>query len=134
MVMEHRRSWTVTLDGVDRRIDVVYGALLGWMSIEVDGERRKRGWREWQTVFGGANLACEVNGRRLAARVTQPFGRQVYSFALRIDGELQPGSDPQPEPGKLKRQTLIRIIAWPFLVSGVLIALAVVARVIDRLI
>ena len=107
--MEHRRSWTVSLDGVDRRIDVVYAALLGWMSIEVDGERRKRGWREWQTVFGGAELSCDIDGHRVDARVTQPYGRQQYAFALSIDGELQPGSDPQPEPRALKRQTLIAV-------------------------
>jgi len=99
----------VSLDGVDRRIDVVYAALLGWMSIEVDGERRKRGWREWQTVFGGAELSCDIDGHRVDARVTQPYGRQQYAFALSIDGELQPGSDPQPEPRALKRQTLIAV-------------------------
>ena len=107
--MEHRRSWTVTLDGVDHRIDVVYKALSGWMSIEVDGQRRQRGWREFQTVFGGAVLSCDLDGHRLEARITQPFQQQLYSFALRIDGEVQPGSDPQPEPGNLKRQTLIAI-------------------------
>lgn len=134
MVMEHRRSWTASLDGVEHRVDVIYAALLGWMTIEVDGEQCRRGWREWQTVFGGADLSCEVNGHRLDARVTQPFGRQAYAFALRIDGEVQPGSDFQPGSGWLKRQTLIRIIAWPFVASAVLIAIAVVARVIDRLI
>ena len=107
--MERRRSWTATLDGVDHRIDVVYAALSGWMTIEVDGKRCRRGWREWQTVFGGAELSCEVSGHRVDARITQPFGNQAYSFALRIDGELQPGSDPQPEPGNLKRQTLVAI-------------------------
>jgi hypothetical protein len=107
--MEHRRSWTATIDGVDHQIDVVYAALSGWMTIEVDGQRCQRGWREWQTVFGGAELSCDVHGHRLVARITQPFGQQAYSFALRIDGELQPGSDPQPEPGNLKRQTLIAI-------------------------
>jgi hypothetical protein len=107
--MEHRRTWSVTLDGVDHRIDVVYKALSGWMSIEVDGQRRQRGWREWQTVFGGAVLSCDLGGHRLDARVTQPYNRQEYSFALKVDGELQPGSDPQPEPGRLKRDTLIAI-------------------------
>ena len=107
--MEHRRSWTVTLDGVDRRIDVVYKALSGWMSIEVDGQRRQRGWREFQTVFGGAVLWCDLDDHRLEARITQPFQQQLYSFALKIDGEVQAGSDPQPEPGNLKRQTLIAI-------------------------
>lgn len=105
--MEHRHSWAVTLDGVDRRIDVVYKAMSGWMSIEVDGKRCKRGWREWQTVFGGAVLSCDVAGHRLEARVTQENLQQVYKFALRIDGTLVPGSDPQPEPKNLKRGTLI---------------------------
>jgi hypothetical protein len=109
VVMERRRTWTATLDGVDHQIDVVYAALSGWMSIEVDGLQRVRGWREVQTVIGGANLSCVIDGHRLDARVTQPFGQQVHAFALRIDGELQPGSDPQPEPAALKRQTLIAI-------------------------
>ena len=118
--MEHRRSWTATIDGVERRIDVVYRAMSGWMEIEVDGQQRKRGWREWQTVFGGATLSCDVDGHRLDARVTQPFGQQAYSFALKIDDELQSGSDPQPEPKKLKRQTLIAI-GWLTLVIGVIV-------------
>jgi hypothetical protein len=126
--MQHRRSWTATLNGVDHRIDVVYAALSGWMSIEVDGERRQRGWREWQTVFGGADLSCQLDGHRLNARVTQPWGRQEYAFALRIDGELQPGSDPQPEPGNLKRQTLIAIGLLALLIFVVTFVPAVVSR------
>ena len=109
MVMEHRRSWTATVDGVDHRIDVVYRALTGWMEIEVDGARLARGWREWQTVAGGANLSCAIDGHRVDARITQPFARQDYAFALKIDGQLQPGSDLQPEPRALKRQTLAAI-------------------------
>ena len=107
MVTEHRRTWSVNLDGVDHQVDVIYRGLSGWMSIEVNGEQCKRGWREWQTVFGGATLSCEVAGHRLDARVTQEQLQQVYKFALRVDGELQLGSDPQPEPGNLKRGTLI---------------------------
>ena len=118
MVMQHRRSWTVTLDGVEHQIDVVYAGLSGWMSIEVDGQQRKRGWREWQTVIGGAVLSCELDGHRLDARVTQPFGRQQYAFALSIDGFIQPGSDAQPEPAKLKRQTLI---AFGVLMAGIFV-------------
>ena len=76
----------------------------------------------------GAVLSCDVDGHRLDARVTQPYGQQVYSFALRIDGELQPGSDPQPEPGKLKRQTLIAI-GWFALVIGVIV---VVTQILTR--
>jgi hypothetical protein len=55
---EQRRTWLVLLDSRECRIDVIYAALLGWMSIEVDGERRARGWREFQAAFGGATLAC----------------------------------------------------------------------------
>jgi hypothetical protein len=128
VVMQHRRSWTATLNGVDHRIDVVYAALSGWMSIEVDGERRQRGWREWQSVFGGADLSCELDGHRLDARVTQPWGRQEYAFALRIDGELQPASDPQPEPANLKRQTLIAIGLLALLIFVVTFVPAVVSR------
>lgn len=107
--MEHRRSWTATLDDVDYRIDVIYHALSGWMEIEVDGVRQARGWREWQTVVGGANLSCDIGAHRVDARITQPFARQDYAFALTIDGQLQPGSDPQPEPRALKRQTLLAL-------------------------
>ena len=131
--MEHRRSWTATIDGVDHRIDVVYAALSGWMTIEVDGQRCQRGWRDWQIVFGGAELSCEVHGHRVDARITQAIRQQAYSFALRIDGEPQAGSDFQPESAWLKRQTLIWIIAWPVVASAVLIAAAVVGLVIDRL-
>jgi hypothetical protein len=107
--MEHRRSWTVELPERRMRIEVIYRALFGWVSIEVDGRQQARAWREFQTVFGGATLACDVKGHRIEARVTQPFSRQEYAFALRVDGELQPGSDPQPEPSSLRRQTLIAI-------------------------
>ena len=105
-MMEKRHTWDAKIDGVDHRIEVVYAALSGWMTIEVDGQRAARGWREFQTVFGGATLSCDVGRHRIDARVTQPWGQQQYAFALAIDGFLQPGSDPQPEPGALKRQTL----------------------------
>ncbi len=123
--MEHRRSWSVTLEGVDHRVDVVYKALSGWMSIEVDGDQQKRGWREWQTVFGGAVLSCDLHGHRLEARITQPFQQQVYAFALQIDGQLQPDSDPQPEPGNLKRQTLIAIGWLTLSITVVIVGLRV---------
>lgn len=110
-MMEHRRTWTLVLDGTSHEIVVIYAALLGWMSIEVDGTRRARAWREWQTVFGGAVLSCELGTHRVDARVTQPYGRQEYAFALSVDGEIQPGSDPQPGPRALKRQTL-RALGW----------------------
>jgi hypothetical protein len=127
--MEHRRSWAVTLDGVDRRIDVVYKALSGWMSIEVDGEQCKRGWREWQTAFGGAVLSCDVAGHRVEARVTQEHLQQVYKFALRIDGTLVPGSDLQPEPRNLRRGTLIAF-GWMTLSIAVIV---VVTQILTRM-
>ena len=76
------------------------------MTIEVDGQRAARSWREFQTVFGGATLSCALGPHLIEARVTQPWGQQQYAFALAIDGALQPGSDPQPEPRALKGQTL----------------------------
>jgi hypothetical protein len=109
-VMEHRRQWTVTINSRTRIVEVVYAALFGWMSIEVDGVKRARGWREWQTVVGGATLSTDVDGRRLEARVTQSFGRQEYAFALRLDGALLPGSDPQPEPRAVTRRTRIALL------------------------
>ena len=125
MVMEHRRAWSMTLDGVDYRVDVIYKALSGWMSIEVDGKQCKRGWREWQAAFVGAVLSCAVAGHRLDARVTQENLQQVYKFALRIDGVLQPGSDPQPEPRNLKRGTLIAF-GWMTLgITAVIVGLRV---------
>jgi len=105
-MMEHRRAWKATIDGVDHRIEVVYAGLSGWMTIEVDGQRAARGWREFQTVFGGATLSCALGRHLVEARVTQPWGQQQYAFALAIDGALQAGSDAQPEPRALKRQTL----------------------------
>ena len=105
-MMEHQRAWNATIDGVDHRIEVVYAGLSGWMTIEVDGQRAARGWREFQTVFGGATLSCTLGRHLIEARVTQPWGQQQYAFALAIDGALQPGSDPQPEPRALKGQTL----------------------------
>ena len=127
--MEHRRSWAVILDGVEHRVDVVYGALVGWMTIEVDGERCKRGWREWQTVFGGAELSCDIAGHRLEARITQENLQQVYKFALRVDGQLMPGSDPQPEPKNLKRGTLIAF-GWMTLSIAVIV---VVTQILTRM-
>jgi hypothetical protein len=109
-LMEHRRRWTVTIADRVRTVDVVYAAMFGWMSIEVDGVRVARGWREWQTVVGGATLRAHVDGRAIEARVAQPFGRQEYAFSLRLDGELLPGSDPQPEPRAVTRGTRIALL------------------------
>jgi hypothetical protein len=126
--MEQRRSWSVRIEGADHRIDVVYAALSGWMSIEIDGQRRARGWREFQTVFGGARLSCRLIGHAIDARVTQPWGRQDYAFALAIDGVLQPGSDPQPEPRALKRQTLRGIGVLALVIFLVTFVTTVVSR------
>jgi hypothetical protein len=88
-----RRSWTVDLGGQPRRVDVDYKSLTGFMSIEIDGQRVARAWREWQTVAGGATLKAAFAGRVFEARVTQSFGAQDYRFALRLDGQVLPGSD-----------------------------------------
>jgi hypothetical protein len=117
-MMEHRHSWRVNLGGGVHDVDIVYRALSGWMSIEVDGVRVARGWREFQTVFGGAELSCELDGHRLHARVTQPWGRQEYAMALAVDGVLQPGSDAQPDRKALNSETL-KAIALLTLVIGV---------------
>ena len=105
-MMEKRRAWNAEIDGAEHRIEVVYAGLSGWMTIEIDGERAARGWREFQTVFGGATLSCVLGRHRVDARVTQPWGQQQYAFALAIDGTPLPGSDPQPDPRASKRQTL----------------------------
>ena len=122
---EHRRTWTVVLDGEAHRVDVVYAALLGWMSIFVDGERRARGWREFQSAFGGATLACTVDGHRIEARVTQPYLVQSYAFSLSLDGQVLPGSDPQPAS---QRQWAIGIVGAVAAVVLFLIALVLVKQ------
>src|SRR6478672_2229432 len=103
------RSWTVALDDAPATVRVEYAALFGWMSIFVDGVRVTRAWREWQSVWGGAELSCTVAGHRLEARVTQPYGRQEYAFALRVDGDLQPGSDDLPPRRAAKRNTVVAL-------------------------
>ena len=50
--------------------------------------------------------AARSTGHRIEARVTQPFGSQDYSFALSVDGRLEPGSDDLPAPSTVKRSTL----------------------------
>ena len=101
-----RRTWPVDLDGRPREVTVEYASLSGWMSVLVDGERLARGWREWQTVFGGAVVSGEVDSHRIEARITQQFGTQDYLFALFVDGRLEPGSDDLPVASTLKRSTL----------------------------
>ena len=108
-MLTFERSWTVALEDAPATVRVEYAALFGWMSIFVDGVRVTRAWREWQSVWGGAELSCTVAGHRLEARVTQPYGRQEYSFALRVDGILQPGSDDLPPPRAVKRNTVVAL-------------------------
>jgi hypothetical protein len=95
------------------------------MTIEVDGQPSSRGWREFQTVFGGATLSCFLGRHRVEARITQPWGQQQYAFALAIDGALLPGSDPQPEPHTLTRQTLraLAVLAIVIFVSTLAVRL-----------
>ena len=111
-----RRTWTVSLDGRTRDVIVEYASLSGWMTIMVDDERLSRAWREWQTVFGGAMVSGELDGHRIEARVTQRFGTQEYSFALFVDGRLEPGSDALPEPSTLRRSTLRGAAALVFVI------------------
>lgn len=117
---EHRRSWIVVLDGETHRVEVVYAAMLGWMSVFVDGQRRARGWREFQSAFGGATLACTVGGHRLDARVTQPFLIQDYAFSLSVDGQVQPGSDAQPARSQQWVIGLIGVVAIALVVLALL--------------
>ena len=119
--MTFRRAWPVALDGVQHEVVVEYAALLGWMSIYVDGARVARAWREWQSVWGGADLSCDLAGRRLQARVTQPYGRQEYSFSLSVDGVIQPGSDDLPPPRAVKRNTILALGALALIVALVTI-------------
>ena len=108
-MLTFRRTWSVAVDGAEHEVVVEYAALFGWMSIFIDGARVSRGWREWQSVWGGAELSCDIRGHRLDARVTQPYGRQEYWFALRIDGDVQPGSDDLPAPRAVKRNTILAL-------------------------
>jgi hypothetical protein len=118
-MLKFERSWTVVLDDIPHTVGVEYAALLGWMSIFVDGVRVARGWREWQSVWGGAELSSNLGGHRLEARVTQPFGRQEYSFALRVDGVVQPGSDDLPAAPRVKRNTVMALGGIALLVAVV---------------
>ncbi len=126
--MQHRRAWSVRLDDRTYQIEVIYAALSGWMTIEVDGKRFARGWREWQTAFGGATLGGDLGGRRIEARITQPFDRQEYAFALRVDGELHPDSDPQPEASDLKSRSLRTAILAGLVTAVVVAAVQIVSR------
>jgi hypothetical protein len=81
-----------------------------------------RAWREWQSVWGGAELSCTAGGHHLDARVTQPYGRQEYSFALRVDGNLQPGSDDLPPPRAVKRNVMVALGVLALVVAIITLA------------
>jgi hypothetical protein len=119
LMLEFRRSWLVALDGVEYEVVVEYAAMFGWMSILIDGARAARGWREWQSVWGGAELSTDVAGHRVEARVTQPYGRQEYSFALRVDGIVQPGSDDLLSRSAVKGNTILALGALALLVAAI---------------
>jgi hypothetical protein len=116
-MLTFERSWTVAIDGVPHAVRVEYAAMFGWMSIFIDDVRVARRWREWQSVWGGAELSYTLGGHRLDARVTQPYGRQEYSFALRVDGTLQPGSDDLPPPRAVKRNTIVALCVLALVVA-----------------
>jgi hypothetical protein len=101
--------------------------LTGFMTILVDGSRAARAWREWQTVFGGAVVVADLEGHRIEARITQPFGVQDYSFALTVDGQTALGSDDLPPPRAVKRSTL-RVIAGIALVVSLVTTASVLLR------
>jgi hypothetical protein len=143
--MDQVRAWTILLDDAEHRVEVVYAGLSGWMTMFVDGRRCARGWREFQTAFGGARLACAIGDHRLDARITQTFGSQDYRFALSVDGVLQPGSDDMPSTRTLYRRSAAGIgwVAatvsimtflvnglWPFAiaVAAVILVLALTQR------
>ena len=100
-----RRGYDVDLADGRHHVVIDYKALTGFMSIEVDGQRVVRGWREFQTIWGAAKLTCSVGGRRIDALVTQPLG-QGYRFALQLDGVALPGSDAQTSSSAVNRSTL----------------------------
>jgi hypothetical protein len=114
-----RRLWDVELDGRPHVVDVEYAMLSGFMTVLVDGSRLARGWREWQTVVGGAVVAGVVDGHRIEARITQQFGGQEYRFALTIDGSVQPGSDDLPVPREVNRSTLRALLGLVAVVAVV---------------
>jgi hypothetical protein len=101
-----RREWRLILDGQKHDVVILYAVLSGFMSIEVDGTRVARAWREWQTVVGGANLGTAIGTHALSARVTQAFGTQTYRVSLSLDGENLPGSEAQPTPRQVGRRTV----------------------------
>ena len=114
-----RRHWDVELDGRPHVVDVEYAMLTGFMTVLVDGTRLARGWREWQTVVGGAVVAGVIDGHRIEARITQQFGGQDYRFALMVDGQVQPGSDDLPAPRAVRQASLKALLGIMALVAVV---------------
>jgi hypothetical protein len=114
-----RRRWDVELEGRSHVVDVEYAMLTGFMTVLVDGSRLARGWREWQTVVGGAIVAGVLDGHRIEARITQRFGGQEYWFALMVDGQVQPGSDDLPAPRAVRQASLKALLGLMALVAVV---------------
>jgi hypothetical protein len=114
-----RRRWDVELEGRSHVVDVEYAMLTGFMTVLVDGSRLARGWREWQTVVGGAIVAGVLDGHRIEARITQRFGGQEYRFALMVDGQVQPGSDDLPAPRAVRQASLKALLGLMALVAVV---------------
>jgi len=122
-----RRSWAVSIDDEARVVSVVYAKLSGFMSIELDGQRIVRAWREWQTVVGGATLEATISGHSLVARVTQAFGTQTYEVALRLDNQTLPGSDEMLESPQVWRRSLRALAVLAITVATITIV-ATLAR------
>lgn len=125
-----RREWRVSVDDETHLIAVEYAMVSGWMSIELDGSRVARGWREWQTVFGGANLGASLGAHQLAARVTQTFGAQDHRFSLSLDGAILPGSDVMPTPRQGGQSTAAGIATIGTIVAAFTLAPRSIANAI----
>ncbi len=103
-------------------VAVEYAMISGWMSIAIDGRRAARGWREWQTVFGGASLGASLGAHQLAARVTQTFGAQDHRFSLSLDGAILAGSDDMASPRQVGQNTAAGIATIGTIVAAITLA------------
>jgi hypothetical protein len=116
--LDVRRQWHLALDGGEHDVVVQFSALSGFMSIEVDGKRVARAWREVQMAVGGANLEARVGDHTLAARATQGSGVVDIQFSLSLDGEVLPGSDAQPTPTQIARHAAAGLITLVTIASA----------------
>lgn len=108
--MEHRRTWLVDLGTRQRRVDVVYETVPGWLSIEVDGVTQVRAWRAWQAAWGGAQVSCRIAGHSMVARLVRAYEPSSVVVGLAVNGAVMPGSDPMPTTTQSRRQTLLAVI------------------------